>query len=150
MFLICVLAGCNSQNRGGSTEPTSPENLSLPEKVKLAINPKFSHWVLFKNGTYIIIKDTSIKNDTAYSIEIMKTYGPVMPGSPSDDIGVMHLTKVAGWVVSYDHPAMHTYVGPEELENAGIKAPTDVDIGLWGRQKREKDAGACRIIYVSK
>jgi hypothetical protein len=32
----------------------------LIEHVRLAINPKFTHWVLFSNGTYIIIEDTTI------------------------------------------------------------------------------------------
>ena len=29
----------------------------LIENIKLAINPKFKDWVIFKNGTYIIFDD---------------------------------------------------------------------------------------------
>ena len=123
---------------------------TLIEHVKLAINPKYPHWVLFSNGTYIIIGDLTIKDEAAFAIKIMKEYGPVHIGSPDGDFGVKHLNKTEGWVVSGNYSAMYTYVDPEELKQAGIKNPSDIDIGLFGRNKRDKDGKECKIIFISK
>ena len=96
---------------------------TLIEHVRLAINPKFPHWVLFSNGTYIIIEDLTIKEEAAFAQTIMKEYGPVHVGSPAGDFGATHLNKTEVWVVSGHYSAMYTYVDPEELKHAGIKNP---------------------------
>jgi len=122
----------------------------LLEHVKLAINPQFTHWVLFANGTYIIIEDSTVKDESTYCTEIMKEYGPVYVGSPAGDFSVTHLNKTEGWVVGGHYYGMYTYVNPEELKGQNIENPSDADIGLFGRNKREIDGKDCKIIHVNK
>lgn len=123
---------------------------TLIEHVRLAINPKFTHWVLFSNGTYIIIEDLTIKDEAAFAKKIMKEYGPVHIGSPAGDFGVTHLNRTEGWAASGHYSAMYTYVDPEELKQAGVKTPSDIDIGVLGRNKRDKDGKECKIILINK
>ncbi len=127
-----------------------PDSSTLISQVRKAINPKYQHWVLFANGTYVIIKDSTVKDAAAFATKINKQYGPVYPGSPAGDFGVIHLTRTNGWAVSGQYDAMYTYVDSSELLNAGIQHPTDVDVGLLGRRKRDKDGKECRIICISK
>jgi hypothetical protein len=123
---------------------------TLIEHVKLAINPRFTHWVLFSNGTYIIIEDKTIADDSAFAKKIMREYGPVHAGTPAGDFSVTHLSRTDGWVVSGNYYGMYTYVSPSELKKAGVQNPSDVDVGLFGRRKRENDGKECRVIFVSK
>lgn len=120
---------------------------TLIEHVRLDINPKFTHWVLFSNGTYIIIEDLTIKDEAAFAKKIMKEYGPVHIGSPAGDFGVTHLNRTEGWALSGHYSAMYTYVDPEELKQAGVKTPSDIDIGVLGRNKRDKDGKECKFIF---
>jgi hypothetical protein len=142
----------NKQKMDSSFNQTYSINDSskLLAQVKLAINPKFPHWVLFSNGTYIIIEDSAITDEASYCTEIMKEYGPVHAGSPAGDFSVTHLNKTDGWVVSGHYYGMYTYVNPEELEARNIKNPTDIEIGVFGRHKRELDGKDCKIIHVNK
>jgi hypothetical protein len=122
----------------------------LIEHVRLAINPKFHQWVLFSNGTYIIIEDATIQDQAAFAKKIMREYGPVHVGSPAADFAVTHLNKTEGWVVGGHYHGMYTYVNPDELKKAGLENPTDVDIGLFGRGKRNKDGKECYVVFISK
>jgi hypothetical protein len=128
----------------------SSDPKTLIEHVKQAINPRFTHWVLFSNGTYIIIEDMTISDEGAFAKKIMREYGPVHAGSPAGDFSVTHLSRTEGWVVSGHYYGMYTYVDPSELKQAGVQNPSDVDVGLFGRRKRENDGKECRIIFVSK
>ncbi len=123
---------------------------TLIKHVKLAINPRYTRWVLFSNGTYIIIENDTIADEGAFAKKIMSEYGLVHAGSPAGDFSVTHLSKTEGWVVSGNYYGMYTYVGPSELKKAGVQNPSDVDVGLFGRRKRENDGKECRIIFVSK
>jgi hypothetical protein len=119
------------------------------DHVKKAINPKFKDWVLFSNGTYIILEDTTIKDKAEKAVEIMKEYGPVHAGSPAGDISITKLTYTDGWVVGGHFYGMYTYVHPKQLEQRGIKNPSDLDVGLVGRQYRDRDGKQLKTIYVS-
>jgi hypothetical protein len=134
--------------RGAADKP--PNSSALISHVRKAINPKYQHWVLFSNGTYVIIEDSTVQDAAGFATKIIKQYGPVYPGSPAGDFGVIHLTRTNGWAVSGQYDAMYTYVDTSELLNAGIQHPADVDVGLLGRRKRDKDGKECRIIYISK
>jgi hypothetical protein len=80
----------------------------------------------------------------------MREYGPVHVGSPAADFVVTHLNKTEGWVVSGHYHGMYTYVNPDELKKAGLENPTDVDIGLFGRGKRNHDGKECHVVFISK
>ena len=119
----------------------------LIEQVKLAINPTFKNWILFKNGTYIIMEDTSDVNEIEKEgIEKMKEFGPVHAGSSAGDFGITTLTETEGWVVSGHGYGMYTYVHPSELE---LKNPKDHEVGFFGRNKRDLDGSSFEIICIS-
>ncbi|WP_080058748.1 hypothetical protein [Spirosoma aerolatum] len=114
--------------------------------VRKAILPQFKDWVLFANGTYVIIEDSTIADKPKTAIELMKKYGPIHVGSPAADFGVISLIHTEGWVVNGHYAAMYTYVHPSEL---GKEAPSDLEIGLKGRAKRDMDGKGPKVIYVN-
>ncbi len=128
------------------------ENYELTKKelirhVKLAINPEFKDWILFQNGTHIIIEDTSNpKEIEEQGFQKMQKFGPVHAGGPAGDFGTTDLNKTDGWVVSGNGYGMYTYVHPSELD---IEQPKDYEIGLFGRNKRDKDGLNPEIICIS-
>jgi hypothetical protein len=117
------------------------------EHVKLAINPKFQDWVLFENGTYIIFDDISaIQNVKKEALQLMKEFGPVSAGGPAGDFSVIHLNLTEGWLVSGHGYGMYTYVHPSELDS---ESPNDLEIGLYGRSKRDSDGQNPEIIHIN-
>ncbi|BFO68290.1 hypothetical protein [Chryseobacterium sp. KCF3-3] len=118
------------------------------EHVKLAINPKFQDWVLFENGTYIIFDDISIIEDVKKeALQLMKEFGPVYAGGPAGDFNVIHLNLTEGWLVSGHGYGMYTYVHPSELDS---DSPNDLEIGLYGRSKRDSDGQNPEIIHINR
>lgn len=119
----------------------------LLNRVKLAINPAFSDWVLFKNGTYIIFDDADDDFDVSEAaVKSMKEFGPVSVGGPAGDFEVFYLDETEGWVVGGHGYGMYTYVHPSELASAD---PSDVEIGLLGRSKRDLDGKELEILHVN-
>jgi len=119
----------------------------LIEKVKAAINPKFQDWVLFENGTYIILDsldtDDKIRN---IALERMSKYGPVHVGGSAGDFGVSELIEIEGWSISSHSYGMYTYVHPSELDT---DSPSEIEIGFFGRNKRNLDGENPIIIHVN-
>ena len=147
MFLI----GCENKKKDRKlnvvSENVNMETKSLLENVKLAINPKFQNWVLFENGTYIILDDVSqIPDVKSEVIKLIEEFGPVSTGGPAGDFGVTTLNKTEGWVVSGHGYGMYTYVHPSELDS---NSPDDATIGLYGRSKRDKDGQNPNIIHIN-
>ena len=121
---------------------------SLLSHVRLAINPKFQDWVLFKNGTYIIFDNAdTIPNLKSEAIKKMKEFGPVNVGGPAGDFSVTHLNQTEGWVVSGHGYGMYTYVSPKELKS---EKPEDSEIGLFGRGKRDLDGKNPVVIHINR
>ena len=119
----------------------------LLEYVQLAIKAEFQNWVLFSNGTYVIVEEGDTTPDTrAYALAQMRGFGPVYVGSPAGDFSVINLHTTEGWIVSGHGSGMYTYVHPSELGN---HAPTDVEIGMYGRSKRAADAEELSIIHIN-
>lgn len=121
---------------------------NLLNQVKLAINPKFQDWVLFKNGTYIIFDNADpIPNLENEAMKLMKEFGPVHVGGSAGDFGVTHLNKTEGQVVSGHGYGIYTYVNPKELKP---EKPNDVEIGLFGRNKRDLDGKNPIIVHINR
>ena len=99
-------------------------------------------WVLFENGTCVILMEPS-DDLKEQAIALMKEYGPVHAGGSAGDFSVTTLTEYPGWVVHGHHPDMLNYVAPDEVED-----DQDVYIGLLGRSKRDEDARALKVIHV--
>ncbi|WP_250255750.1 hypothetical protein [Chryseobacterium sp. Marseille-Q3244] len=122
-------------------------NLSILEHVKIAINPQFQDWVLFKNDTYIIFDDVSnVENVRDEAIKLMKEFGPVFAGGSAGDFNVIHLNFTESWLVSGHGYGMYTYVHPSELDH---ETPNDLEIGLYGRSKRNSDGENPEIVYIN-
>ena len=121
---------------------------TLLEHVKLAINPNLQDWVLFENGTYVIFDAVdTIPDMEAEAIKLMKEYGPAHAGGPAGDFSVTHLHRTEGWVVSGHGYGMYTYVNPTELSE---KTPTDVEIGLFERSKRNLDGKNPKVLHINR
>lgn len=120
----------------------------LIKNVKLSISPKFQNWVLFKNGTYIIFDDIKqVKNINNEAIALMKEFEPVSAGGSAGDFNTIRLLKTEGWIVAGHVYGIYTYVSPTEIEN---KSPNDLEVGLFGRSKRDLDGRNPEIIYINK
>jgi hypothetical protein len=156
-FLIAIIIGVlitwllisaknSNKNQMNMDKYELTEN-ELIKHVKLAINPKFENWILFKNGTYIINEDASNEKEIEkQGLEQMKEFGPVHGGGPAGDFGTITLNKTEGWVVSGHGYGMYTYVHPSEIDKDN---PEDYEIGLYGRGKRNEDGEKPEIICLS-
>jgi hypothetical protein len=123
------------------------EETELIERIKMALSPKVRNWVLFSNGTVVVIDDmTKEENLKEKAIKHMKELGPVYPGSEAGDFGTIRLVNIDGWMVYGYGYGMYTYVHPHELKNSN---PNDIEIGIYGRCKRHKDSEELYIIYIN-
>ena len=118
-----------------------PKQGQLVNLYKKVIDPKFQDWVVFENGTCVIIYN-SPKDLEVEAKEVLRKYGSVTPGTPSGDFNI---TKVdSGWVVTGDQPGILNFVS--EVEG---KRKEDFEIGLIGRSKKELDYKEPKIIYIN-
>jgi hypothetical protein len=101
-------------------------------------------WVLFKNGTCVILMEPQT-DLSAQAVALIKEWGPVHPGSSAGDFGTIDLTNAPGWVVTSHHNDILTFVAADEV---GQRDPTDLVVGLLGRAKRDQDARELEIIHV--
>ena len=106
------------------------------------IRRELKSWVLFKNGTCVILVDPP-PDLAAQAISLLKEWGPVYVATPAADFATIALKAAPGWVVTSHHEHVLTYVGPEEVDNS-----TDVYVGLLGRSKRDMDARELEIIHI--
>lgn len=117
---------------------SSEEFISIYKKI---IDPKFINWVVFSNGTCVIIYHSS-KDLEAEAKEVLQKYGQVHPGTPTGDFTAMKAD--GGWIVTGDQPGILNYVSKDEGENM-----EDYEIGLIGRDKKEQDSKELEIIYTN-
>ncbi len=106
-------------------------------------------WVLFKNGTIVIIMEPT-DDLSNQALKMIKEWGPVAAATSAGDFSVIDLKDHPGWAVSCHHPDIFTYVGVNEVEDINeIKNPYDqVTIGMIGRTKRDTDSREAIIIHV--
>jgi len=152
ILISCLIISCQTNTKQTKNpiklEHSKNNSISLLDNVKLAINPKYEDWVLFKNGTYVIFDATnSTENIEVEAIKLIKEFGPVNAGGPAGDFSVTPINKTNGWVVSGHGYGIYTYVHPDELNT---DSPDDITIGLFGRSKRDKDGNTPIIIHVNK
>lgn len=120
-----------------------PQNSEeLIEVYKKVIEPKLQNWVVFENGTCVIIYNhkMDLKEEAT---EVLKKYGNVTAGTPSADFTVMKVGP--GWIVTGDQAGILNYVA--ENEGEGKEEP---EIGLIGRNKKEQDSKELKIIYINQ
>ena len=100
-------------------------------------------WVLFENGTCVILMEPGA-DLAAQATQIIREWGPVHAGSPAGDFSVITLKDAPGWVVTGHHPDVPTYVSPEEVG----PEPTELAVGLAGRSRRDADGVEPHVIHV--
>ncbi|NHJ84400.1 MAG: hypothetical protein FK734_03000 [Asgard group archaeon] len=102
-------------------------------------------WVLFSNGT-CVVDEGQFENIEQDSIEFLKQNGKIVPGTPLGDFNVQELAEGNIWIVFSYLDAIMTIVLREEIEEEDIG---DLEVGLFGRYKRDKDAQELQIIHIS-
>ncbi|MGH1336583.1 MAG: hypothetical protein ACRBFS_10680 [Aureispira sp.] len=119
----------------------------LLKKVQQSIIPVYKNWVLFKNGTYIILDDVSNIPDVAQeALRLLATYRPKsVLEKPTWDYSISHLERVEGWSVYGNGYGIYTYVHPDEM----MDAPAPPTIIVFSRNKRSLDEANPQILYIS-
>ncbi len=117
--------------------------MDLLSVYKKIIIDSSMNWVLFKNGTCVMLLKPE-KDIQAQAIKILKEHGSVVAGTPSGDFEVTKIPEINGWVVTGNYPGIMMYVSQEE---AG-KKNSDFEIGIAGRTKRQKDTKELIVIHV--
>jgi len=117
---------------------------ALVETWRTIIQDEGKSWVLFENGTCLILSEPQ-ENLTEQALKIMGEWGPVNVASAAGSFKVTKLQDKSGWIVTGHYPDMLNYVGPEDLRKGNS---SDLIIGLLGRGKRESDAQSLNIIHV--
>jgi hypothetical protein len=120
------------------------EGSALVEAWRAIIVGEGKSWVLFANGTCVILMEPAADLGEQ-ATALLKEWGPVHPGSPAADFSVIELANYPGWVVTGHHPDILTYVAPDEFDEP---EPAEVIVGLIGRGKRDQDAAELRILYI--
>lgn len=115
------------------------------ENVQLAVYSEMRNWILFENGTYVVVEEEiteeRIRKIGTAQMKAART-------SKEDDISdflVTKLPKVDGWSVNRNADGMYTYVYLSELE----ENPTQLQIARLGKEKRDKDAEDLKVLCIS-
>ncbi|MBU6302004.1 MAG: hypothetical protein KGS60_10650 [Verrucomicrobia bacterium] len=109
---------------------------------KETINGPEKSWVLFRNGTCVILMKPAA-DLAAQAKTLLREFGPVHSSSTFGDFSTIELNNGRGWVVTSHHPDILTLVGPDEAMST-----SDMLIGLQGRTKRGMDAEEVEVLHV--
>lgn len=109
---------------------------------KIIIDPRMN-WVLFKNGTCVMLLNPE-DDIRVQAVKILKEHGQATAGTPSGDFEVTKIPEINGWVVTGDYPGIMMYVALEELD----KNNSDFEIGMIGRTRRENDAKTLEVVHI--
>jgi hypothetical protein len=103
-------------------------------------------WVLFENGTCVMLPDAKRGDDLAESARaLMREWGPVVAGTPAGDFNVLYLSGHPGWVVTCHHADILNYLSPDDMVQDGTP---EMMIGLIGRSRRDQDAQELNVVHV--
>lgn len=109
---------------------------------KKVIEPNLKNWVVFEQGTCVILYHPKGNLETQAK-EVLQKYGKVHPGTPSADFTVIKVDS--GWIVAGDQPGILNYISEDEGKNM-----EDYEIGLIGRDKKEMDSKELKVVHVEK
>ncbi len=137
----------NTFERFVMTKKEELENLVKIWRVQIKDNPP--SWVIFEHGTCVIVKEANVDIKTQAK-EILKKWGPVVPGTDLGDFSVADIDDEQLWLVTYTHPDIANIVNLTELSDEAGENPigNTAIIGITGRNKRQEDAKTLNIIYI--
>ena len=116
------------------------------ENVQLAVYSEMKNWILFENGTYVIIEEEITEERIRkMGIAQMKQARESKEDALTDFL-VTDLPKVDGWSMNRNADGMYTYLYTSEFES---KEPTFLEITKLGKAKRDKDAEDLKVICIS-
>ena len=119
------------------------ESADLINAWRGIINGPEKSWVLFQNGTCVILMEP--KGDLAsQATDLLREWGPVHAGSSFGDFGTIELQDGRGWVVTCHHNDILSFVSPDEVATTA----NDLAVGLLGRSKRGQDAEELLVLHV--
>ena len=140
-FLIAFCTLANSQNL------TDKQQLT---QIKKTIKEQYTSWVIFSNGTYLVITADSATPDLrTRAIQILKDTGTAEGKKLEKNNFVLDIKNIDGWIVDSPFQGLYTYVSTTELKNNGVPNPTDQDIVLFAMTKRQKDIIEYKIVETS-
>jgi hypothetical protein len=103
-------------------------------------------WVLFENGTCIVLTDPGA-DVTAQAQAILREFGRAADGSEIGDLAAtIPLDDGRGWLVGGQHSDIVTFVSREEVAPGTPEAA----IGRIGRTRREQDTEQLRVLHVEE
>lgn len=119
--------------------------MDLINIYKKVVTDPLMNWVLFKNGTCVMLLEPQ-KDIKAQATQILQKHGVVIAGTSSGDFEVTKISEINGWVVTGDYPGIMVYVSDDEADSK----KSDFEIGMIGRTKRETDAKVLEVVYVEE
>lgn len=120
------------------------DGVELVEAWRSIIRGPEKSWVLFANGTCVILMEPQ-ENLARQAVELLREWGPVHAGTPAGDFDTIELEEGRGWVVTGHHNDILTYVAPDDVDPGEA---SDLMVGLIGRSKRGQDAEELRVLHV--
>src|SRR5215510_90969 len=90
------------------------EGPELIEAWRATINGADKSWVVFENGTCVILMQPEA-DLTSQATALLREFGPVQAGSSFGDFTTITLDNDRGWVVACHHNDILTFVGPDEV-----------------------------------
>lgn len=117
--------------------------MDLIDIYKKIIIDQSAGWVLFKNGTCVMLLGQQ-QNIKEQAVKILREHGSVTAGTPSGDFEVTKIPEINGWVVTGDYPGIMMHVSYGEAGNN----KNDFEIGMLGRRKRELDTKELKVVHV--
>lgn len=118
--------------------------MSYAEVMAAVLTGAGKSFVVFEHGSVVVLVDADAHVDlAAEAVALIANMGPVHPGSPAGDFGVITLNDDLGWAVTSHHPDLLTLVLAGEITDG-----SEVGIGLLGRSKRGQDAEERTVVHV--
>ncbi len=109
----------------------------LVKILRTQIEDSIPSWVIFEHGTCVIVENDK-EDIEAQAKEILKKWGPVVPGTDLGDFSVKDINDEPVWLVTYTHKDIANIVSLKEIANETDEDPIEntMVIGMTGRNKR--------------
>ncbi len=127
-----------------SEEFTTVDAEALNAIWKKVLPDTVRKWAIFRYGTTVLCQEEN-KDPEEHALEVLKEWGPVVPGTPLGDFNVGLAGPVPGWIVVYAHEDIGNYVSPDDLDEVHHN---QLSIGMHGRSIRHADFETMDIVHV--